>query len=159
MRRVRFAGATSALLALAAAGLGGCAVADAAGQAVQRRLQDPAVERVVPGAPRDVYGSLRAVVTRLGYRVVRGSAAQGELEAVSAVGAGADPGSSRQLVLRIRLTAGEAGTTVRVRVADVREADSSRRAGHATEVPLPPGPRHEALLAELARELTAQKSR
>lgn len=159
MRRVRFAGATSALLALAAIALGGCAVADAAGQAVQRRLQDPAVERVVPGAPRDVYGSLRAVVTRLGYRVVRGSAARGELEAVSAVGAGADPGSSRQLVLRIGLTPGEGGTTVRVRVADVREADSSRRAGHATEVPLPPGPRHEALLAELARELTAQKSR
>jgi hypothetical protein len=147
------------VLALAAAGLGGCAVADAAGQAVQRRLQDPAVERVFPGAPRDVYGSLRAVVTRLGYRVVRGSAAQGELEAVSAVGAGVDPGSSRQLVLRIRLMAAEGGTTAQVRVAEVREEDSSRRAGYATEVPVPPGPRHEALLAELSRELAAQKSR
>jgi hypothetical protein len=159
VRRFWFAGATSAGLALAAAGLGGCAVADAAGQAVQRRWQDPAVERVFPGAPRDVYGSLRGVVTRLGYRVVRGSPAQGELEAVSAVGTGLDPGTSRQLVLRIRLTAAEAGTTVRVRVAEVREEDSSRRAGYATEVPLPPGPRHEALLAELGRELTAQKSR
>lgn len=159
MRWVRFSGATSALVALAAAGLGGCAVADAAGQAVQLRLHDPAVERVFPGGPRDVYGSLRAAVTRLGYRVVRGSAAQGELEAVSAVGAGLDPGTSRQLVLRIRLTAAEGGTMARVRVAEVREADSSRRAGHATEVPVPPGPRHEALLAELGRELAAQKSR
>ena len=159
MRRAWFGPTTAVALVLTAGGLGGCAVADAAGQAVQRRLQDPAVERGFPGAPRDVYGSLRAVVIRLGYRVVRGSPAQGELEAVSAVGAGVDPGSSRQLVLRVRLTAAEAGTTVRVRVADVREADSSRRAGHATEVPLPPGPRHEALLAELGRELAAQKSR
>ena len=54
MRRFWFAGATSAGLALAAVALGGCAVADAAGQAVQRRLQDPAVERGFPGAPRDV---------------------------------------------------------------------------------------------------------
>ncbi|MFZ9747521.1 MAG: hypothetical protein ACO3G4_12910, partial [Opitutaceae bacterium] len=137
----------------------GCAGADAAGQAVQRRLQEPALERVVPGVPRDVYGPLRTAVTRLGYRVVRGSGAQGELEAVSPVGAGADPGSARQLVLRIRLTPTAAGTMVRIRVAEVREADSSRRAGYATEVPWPPGPRHEALLAELGRELAAQKSR
>jgi hypothetical protein len=142
-----------------ATGLGGCAVADAAGQAFQRRLQDPAVERVFPDAPRDVYGSARAVVTRLGYRVVRGSAAQGDLEAVSAVVPGGDPGSSRQLVLRVRLTPAQEGTKVRVRAAELREADSSRRAGHATEAPLPPGPRHEALLTELGRELTAQKSR
>ena len=91
--------------------------------------------------------------------MVRGSPAQGELEAVGAVGAGVDPGSSRQVVLRIRLAAAEGGTVVRVRVAEVREEDSSRRAGYATEVPLPPGPRHEALLAELGRELEAQKSR
>ena len=150
-----------AVIALAglATGLGGCAVADAAGQAVQRRLQDPAVERVFPGAPREVYGSLRAVVIRLGYRVVRGSPTQGKLEAVSAVAPGADPGTSRQLVLRLRLAAAQAGTTVRVRLAEVLEADSSRRAGHATEVPLSPGPRHEALFAELARELATQKSR
>ena len=159
MRRAGFGPATALTLLLAAGGLAGCAVADAAGQAVQRRLQDPAVERVFPGAPRDVYGSVRAAVTRLGYRVVRGSASQGELEAVSVVGAGLDPGSSRQLVLRIRLTAAEEGTMFRLRVTEVREADSSRRAGHATEVPLPPGPRHEALLAELGRELAAQKSR
>lgn len=148
-----------AALLLAAGGVSGCAVADAAGQAVQRRLQDPAVERTLPGTPRDAYASLRAVVSRLGYRVVRGSPAQGELEAVGAVGAGVDPGSSRQVVLRIRLAAAEGGTVVRVRVAEVREEDSSRRAGYATEVPLPPGPRHEALLAELGRELEAQKSR
>lgn len=159
MTSPRFALAAAASLALAAGGLTGCAVADAAGQAVQRRLQDPAVERAFPGAPRDVYGSLRAVVTRLGYRVVRGSAGQGELEAVTPVGAGVDPGTSRQLVLRLRLSAGEGGTVVRVRLAEVREEDSSRRAGHATEVPLAPGPRHEALLAELGRELAAQKSR
>lgn len=159
MRWVRSGRSTAVALALAAGGLGGCAVADAAGQAFQRRLQDPAVERVFPDAPRDVYGSVRAVVTRLGYRVVRGSAAQGDLEAVSAVVPGGDPGSSRQLVLRVRLTPAQEGTTVRVRVAELREADSSRRAGHATEAPLPPGPRHEALLAELGRELTAQKSR
>lgn len=148
-----------AALLLAAGGVSGCAVADAAGQAVQRRLQDPAVERTFPGTPRDAYASLRAVVGRLGYRVVRGSPAQGELEAVGAVGAGVDPGSSRQVVLRIRLPAAEGGTVVRVRLAEVREEDSSRRAGYATEVPLPPGPRHEALLAELGRELEAQKSR
>lgn len=159
MTRVRFGPATAFTLLLAAGGLAGCAVADAAGQAVQRRLQDPAVERGFPGAPRDVYGTVRAVVTRLGYRVVRGSPGQGELEAVTPVGSGVDPGTSRQLVLRLRLAAAEGGTVVRVRVAEVREEDSSRRAGHATEVPLPPGPRHEALLAELGRELVAQNSR
>ena len=159
MRRPRIARAVASALALAAGGLAGCAVADAAGQAVQRRLQEPAVERAFPGAPRDVYGPVRAVVTRLGYRVVRGSPGQGELEAVTPVGAGLDPGTSRQLVLRVRLAAGEGGTLVRVRLAEVREEDSSRRAGHATEVPLPPGPRHEALLAELGRELITQNSR
>lgn len=159
MRRRQVARAVASALALAAVGLTGCAVADAAGQAVQRRLQEPAAERAFPGAPREVYGSLRAVVIRLGYRVVRGSPGQGEVEAVTPVGAGLDPGTSRQLVLRVRLAAGEGGTLVRVRLAEVREQDSSRRAGHATEVPLPPGPRHEALLAELGRELIAQNSR
>jgi len=159
VRSAQVARTLGALLAVAASSLTGCAVGDAAGQAVQRRLQDPGVERAFPGTPRDVYGSLRAVVIRRGYRVVRGSPGQGELEAVTPVGAGLDPGTSRQVVLRLRVSAGEGGTLVRVRVAEVREEDSSRRAGQGTEVPLPPGPRHEALLAELGRELVAQNSR
>lgn len=121
--------------------------------------QQPAVLREVPVSRPEAYAALRAAAIRLGYQVVRSSPAPGILEFVGPVRSGSAPGSSSQIMVRARLRSLPSGAEVSLALAEVREADSSRRAGHATEVPVPPGPRHEALLAELGRELAAQKSR
>ena len=121
--------------------------------------QEPALLREVPVSRPEAYAALRAAAIRLGYRVVRSSPTPGILEFVGPVRSGSAPGSSSQIIARARVKSQPSGAEVSLALAEVREADSSRRAGHATEVPLPPGPRHEALLAELGRELAAQKSR
>lgn len=147
-------------LLLGLLGVSGCAgMAGGVGALPPRWRQEPALLREVPVSRPEAYAALRAAAIRLGYRVVRSSPTSGILEFVGPVRSGSAPGSSSQIIARARVRSLPSGSEFSLALAEVREADSSRRAGHATEVPLPPGPRHEALLAELDRELGAQKSR
>jgi hypothetical protein len=62
---------------------------------------------------------------------------------VSGVGPGERTGSSRQLAMKVRLRGTEEDTHVTVRFTEILEADSSNRAGQATETPLRDTPQYQ----------------
>lgn len=150
------------LLPVAVLALSGCeSLSDATG-AVRDRFaaRDEAKVRTIASPPRAVYDAVRAAATQMGYRFVRGGPAQGEIEAVSGVKAGDTHGTARQLVMKVKLRpALEAGSTeMTVRFTEIIEADSSNRAGQATEMPLRDTPQYEVLFERVGEVLGLPKA-
>jgi hypothetical protein len=147
----------TALLALAL--LAGCESLSETTSFVRGRLaaREEVKERSYPAAPRVVYDAVRAAVAQMGYRVVRGGPAQGEIDAVSAVGAGEQHGSARQIALKVKLRAAldGGGTVVAVSLTEILEPDSSNRAGQATGMPLRDTPQYQVLFQRIAELLAA----
>ena len=107
---------------------------------------------------RTTYDAVRTAATQMDYRFVRGGPAQGEFEAVSRVGSGEQTGSARQLSMKVKLEkALEGGTAVNVRITEIIEADSSNRAGLATETPLRDTPQYEVFFRRVGEVLAAPK--
>lgn len=147
------------ILILAAAGalaLGGCESLADATSGVRERLAERNAPKVrsFPAEARATYEAVRAAATQMGYRFVRGGPAQGEFEAVSSVRGGEQMGSARQLNLKVKLErALDGGTQVSVRITEIIEADSSNRAGQATETPLRDTPQYEVFLQRVGQNL------
>ena len=105
---------------------------------------------------RETYEAVRLAAAHMGYRMVRGGAAQGEFEAVSAVAAGEANRSSRQVAMKVKLSrALDGGTEVTVRFTENIEADSANRAGQATEIPLRDTPQYQVLFRQVQEALSA----
>lgn len=140
--------ATRLLLAVVIlGGLTGCESMSDAAAGMRTRLAPRDEPRVhtFDAAPRLTYEAVRAAATQMGYRFVRGGPAQGEFDAVSGISAGEQGGSSRQLSLkaRLRATLDGKGTEITLRITEIIEADTSTRAGLATETPLRDSPQYE----------------
>lgn len=106
---------------------------------------------------RTTYNAVRAAAQQMGYRFVRGGAAQGEFEGVSGVGRGDTTRSARQLAMKAKLEPNlEGGTQVSVRFTEILEADSSNRPGMATETPLRDTPQYEVFFRGVEQALAAQ---
>jgi hypothetical protein len=145
----------AALLTLLFA-LAGCESVSDAGGAVRGRLaaREAGRSRTFAAEQRATYDAVRTSATQMGYRFVRGGPAQGEFEAVSAVGSGEQTGSARQLSMKVKLEkALEGGTAVNVRITEIIEADSSNRAGMATETPLRDTPQYEVFFRRVGEAL------
>ena len=145
------------LLLACALGLAGCeSVADAT-SAVRERMagRDETKVRTFAAQPRVTYDAVRSVAADMGYRFVRGGPAQGEFEAVSGVRPGETHGSARQISMKVKLkvTLDGTGTEVAVRLGEIIESDSSKRAGQATEAPLRDTPQYEVFFQRLGRVL------
>lgn len=109
--------------------------------------------------PRAVYEAVRVAAGQMGFRFIRGGAAQGEFDGVSGVGKGDVPNSARQISVKIRIhAAGESGSEVTVVLKEVIEADSANHAGTATETPLRDTPLYDSFLREIQKALDAQKA-
>jgi hypothetical protein len=121
--------------------------------------RDPVVHAQTYSAEqRATYEAVRAAATKMGYRFVRGGPAQGEFEAVTAVGGGERIGSSRQLAMKVKLQpAPEVGTNVSAKITEIIEDDSSNRAGQATQTPLRDTPQYEVFFRRVGEELAAPK--
>jgi hypothetical protein len=104
---------------------------------------------------RATYDAVRATAAAMGYRFIRGGAAQGELEAISRVGSGETLGSARQISMKVALkpTLDEKGTEVAIRLTEIIEADSSNRAGQATETPLRDTPQYDVFFRRVGQAL------
>ena len=128
------------LFAVIALGVSGCeSLSDAAAGVRDRVVARSAPQTKTYEAPsRAAYDAVRSTATEMGYRFVRGGPAQGEFEAISRVGSGETMGSARQVAMKValRTTLDGKGTEVAVRLTEIIEADSSNRAGQATESPL-----------------------
>ena len=139
----------------------GCGTISDATDALRERLatREKARERTYEAAPRDTYEALRNAAVQMGYRIVRGGPAQGELEAISGVKTGESHGSARQLHLNVRLRASldGAGTVVAVRLTEILEPDSSNRPGQATEAALGDTPQYEVLFEKIGQVLAGRK--
>lgn len=146
------------LVALVAFAVTGCESMSDAASSVREKFAERAApqSRTYPAAQRAVYDAVRTAAGQMGYQFVRGGAAQGNFEAVSRVRGGDAAGSSRQLAMKVKLeNAVEGGTVVAVRITEIIEADSSNRAGVATETPLRDTPQYEVFFRAVEGALKA----
>ena len=137
---------------------GGCESVSDATTSVRERLAAREAPRVrtYPGEQRAVYEAVKTAATQMGYRFVRGGPAQGEFDAVSGVGTGEQAGTARQLAMKVKLeraVTAESGTQVSVKITEILEADSSNRAGMATETPLRDTPQYEVFFRRVGEAL------
>lgn len=151
-----------AALAFACAGLlAGCDSLSSAAARVREKMADrdePQV-RDYAAPPRATYEAVRVAADQMGFRFLRGGPAQGQFDAVSGVGLGEVPGSARQISMKVRMSpTSEGGTEVKVVLKEIKEADSSNRAGIATETPLRDTPLYDTFLRTVQRVLEARKA-
>ncbi len=139
----------------------GCDSLSNAADSVREKLnaRDEPRVRDYAAPPRTVFEAVRVAAGQLGFRFLRGGAAQGEFDAVSGVGQGDVPNSARQVSMKVRVhAAGENGSEVTVVLKEVIEADSANHAGTATETPLRDTPLYDSFLRAIQKALDAQKS-
>lgn len=135
--------------------LGGCEdVADRLSQPLRR---EPPQAHVFAGEPKAVYAAARSALDAMDYRFVRGGAAQGSLEAVSAIVPGDAPGADKQVTLRAEFRPAEAGgTEVSVRVTQVAErdgADASAAPGSVAESSVGTAPIYDVFFRAVQQKL------
>lgn len=138
----------------------GCGALSDATSGVREKLAERNAPqlRTFAAPQREVYEAVRAAAGQLGYRLVRGGAAQGEYEGISSVRPGETMGSARQRALKVKLSrALDGGTELAVRVTEIIEADSSNRAGVATEAPLRDSTYYDVFFGQVERMLPAKK--
>ena len=148
---------TSVVLLLIVVGLTGCESLSDATSGVRDRMAARSAPQIKTFAaePRAAYEAVRASATEMGYRFVRGGPAQGEFEAISRVGSGEKMGSARQIGMKVALksTLDGKGTEVAVRLTEIIEAESSNRAGQATETPLRDTPQYDVFFRRVGQVL------
>ena len=146
-------------LALLALSLAGCESLSDAATSVRERFEERNEGRtkVFQASARQTYEAVRVAATQMGYRILRGGAAQGYVEAVSGVGMGEANRSSRQLSMKVNISETEmsGGTEVTIRLTEIIEDDSSNRAGLATETPLRDTPQYEVFFRNVEQALAA----
>ncbi len=104
--------------------------------------------------PARVYEAARTVVTQMGFRILRGSASRGRLEAVSSVRTDDHFRGSRQLELKLAIEpAEEGGSLVQIIIMELVEDDSTKATGMGMASPLRDTGIHQALLRELRQAL------
>jgi hypothetical protein len=144
-------------VALAALGLAGCESISDATSGVRERVSARAAPqtRTFQSTQRATYDAVRSAATDMGYRFIRGGPAQGEFEAISRVGSGEIHGTARQIGMKVLLqpTLDGKGTDVTVRLTEILEADSSNRAGQATETPLRDTPQYDVFFRRIGQTL------
>lgn len=107
---------------------------------------------------RATYEAARVAIDKMGFKFVRGGAAQGELEAVSAIGSGDTLSSSRQITLRMKLDGSvEGATEASVWMSEIIERDSSNHAGMGTGSPLRDTPLYEVFFRNVQQGIDSPK--
>jgi hypothetical protein len=109
-------------------------------------------------AQRPTFDAARAAVEQMGFRFVRGGAAQGELEAVSGLSSSDTLRGSRQITLKLRLTTAlDGGTEAALRLSEIIESDSRGRPGQGTATPLQDTPLYEVFFRNVQLALDSPK--
>lgn len=138
---------------------GGCATLSDATSGVREAMAERDQGRVhVYSAPqRTTYQAVRTAAEKMGYRFLRGGAAQGYFEAVTSVGAGEANRSSRQIAMKVDLKPTlDEGTAVTVRLTEIIESESGTRSVMTTEAPLRGTPQYEVFFRVVQQVLEEQ---
>lgn len=147
-----------ALLSLAA--FAGCESLSDATSSVREKIaaREQPRTHTYKAPQRATYDAARTAIDQMGFRFIRGGAAQGELEAVSGVSSSDTLRSSRQITLKLRLNSSlDGGTEAALLLAEVIESDSSGRAGLGTSAPLRDTPLYEVFFRNVQLALDAPK--
>ena len=111
--------------------------------------------RTFQADPKATYAAVKAAADEMGYRFVRGGPAEGELEALSGIGEGEDPGSSRQISMKVQLNPnGDSGTEVVVSLTEMIEEPTPNQPAMATQTPLRDTPLYEVFFRNVQTALT-----
>lgn len=135
----------------------GCESLSVAAGSVRERItaREETRERTFAATPRATFDALKIAAAQMGYRQTRGGPAQGEFEAISAVAPGDRHRTSRQVLMKARLSAGLDGrsTILGVSLSEVLEEDSSHRPGLATRTALRDTPQYQVLFQRVSDAL------
>jgi hypothetical protein len=143
------------LLAAACLAIAGC---DSAPATVREGLgfDVPVHTRVFQADRHATYAAAKAALEPMGYRYVKGGAAQGYLEAISDIAAGESMTSSHQFELKANFeNALDGGTEVSVRITEIIEEDSEHQRGRATESPVTDTPLYEVFFRGVQQGIRA----
>ena len=150
-----------ALLALLSLALfSGCASLSDATTSVREKLaaREQPRTHLYQAPQRVTFEAARVAVEQMGFRIVRGGAAQGELDAVSGLSSSDTLRGSRQITLKLRLqSALDGGTEAALRLTEVIESDSRGRAGQGTATPLRDTPLYEVFFRNVQVAIDARK--
>jgi hypothetical protein len=98
----------------------------------------PSTSRTIPATEEATYTAARAALKQMNFRFTHGGQKQGEVDGISEVSPGDDPGSAHQFSLKAHLepTLDGTGTDVTVQLTEIIEQDSANHPGMGTEAPL-----------------------
>jgi len=128
-------------------------------ETVGERMRDkfgpaPSKVRIYEADQSRTYAAAMDVVDQLGFRVLRGGAAQGRIDAVSALRSDDAFRGSRQLDMKIRLNPTlDGGTEVRVTLTELIQDDYNKSSGMGMAVPLREMPVYAVFFRELGQAL------
>jgi hypothetical protein len=142
-------------LALGAALLSGCGTSNFS-EDVKAALgpREKPRSRVFQAEERPTFDAVKSAALEMGYRVVHGGPAEEELEALSPISTDEEPGSSRQISMKVTLSpAAESGTNVEVSLTEVIQEQSANTPGMATQSPLNDTPLYEVFFRNVQQAL------
>jgi hypothetical protein len=115
----------------------------------------PSTAQTFTASEPATYAAARAALTQMDFRFTHGGEKQGEVDGVSAVNPGDDPGSAHQYTLKAHLdpTLDGTGTTVTVQLTEIIEQDSENHQGLGTEAPLRDTALAQAFFHEIQQNL------
>jgi hypothetical protein len=112
--------------------------------------------RVYQADQKATYAAVKAAATSMGYRIVHGGPAEGELEALSGITDGDDPGSSHQISMKVHLSPnGDSGTVVEVSLTEMIEEPTPNQPAMATQTPLRGTSLYEVFFRDVQTALSA----
>ena len=91
---------------------------------------------------RAAFAASLAALTQMGYTITASGAAQGKIEAISAIIPGdSAQAAARQTTVSVRFTtAPDSGTAIQILFTEIHDGDRSGRGGYATKQPLANSP-------------------
>lgn len=132
----------------------GCESGSSLPSAFRERISPTYRSHVVQAEQKTVYEAARVAVKKMNYKVSSGGAAQGKLEAISALQTAEGPRAARQVSLSVKLAPGpNGGTEVSAMFFEILEDEFNKRDGMGTSTPMPDSPLYDVFFRHLDEAL------
>jgi hypothetical protein len=106
---------------------------------------------------KEAFAAAKYAAGQLGFRMTKGGAAQGILEAVSTVQSDASLRGSRQMSLKLRISKESAGVSVTVLLTEIVADDFNKASAMGMETALKDSPLYELYFGHMGQYLSGKK--
>ncbi|ATC62492.1 hypothetical protein CMV30_00040 [Nibricoccus aquaticus] len=138
------------LLAAIVLAVTGCESGSRFQTAFRERISPTFRPHVVKAEQKPAYEAARVAMKKMNFTFTSGGAAQGKMEAISALQTGEGPRAARQVSLSVKLApAANGGTEVSAMFFEILENEFSKRDGSGTSTPMPDSPLYEVFFRHL----------